>query len=111
MLPDSDDVLGVFNIKDDIMQWLDDIYEELYYIRKNDEDEYISLIEDVDLAVKEYKDKKRTECINVAKHYTDINLKIAEQSGKDKYIIEHRNNCDGLIINILNGKYMKIAKT
>ena len=120
-IPFSDnDIFGIKKMEKKLWDYVNDIYMEISKARRYKKQQFEERIDDLEEEVDKWKNKTRIELkqwrdneINKAhelcKKIHDKLVSLIEQSKKDEYVLKHCKNIDGLITNILNGKYLNIC--
>lgn len=120
-IPFSDnDIFGIKKLEKRLWDYVNDIYIEISKSRKYKKQQFEERIDDLDEEIIKWKDKNRIKLqqwIDNEKYKAQELCKkihnkldsLIEQSKKDEYVLNHYKNTDGLINNILSGKYLNIC--
>ena len=120
-IPFSDnDIFGIKKLEKKLWDYVNDIYMEISKSRKYKKQQFEERIDDLEEESIKWKNKKRSELqqwLDNEKYKAHelcnkIHNKLdslIEQSKKDEFVLTHYKDTNGLIHNILNGKYTNIC--
>lgn len=120
-IPFSDnDIFGIKKLEKKLWDYVNDIYMETSKSRRYKRQQFEERIDDLEEECVKWKTAKhdelalwlKNEKVKAHEECKQIHNKLyslIEQSKKDEYVLKHKKNIDGLITNILNGKYLNIC--
>lgn len=120
-IPFSDnDIFGIKKMEKKLWDYVNDIYMEISKSRRYKNQQFEERIDDLEEEIDKWKKEKRNKlqkwiydetckAHEVCKQIHNKLTSLIEQSKKDEYVLKHYKDTDGLIHNILSGKYINIC--